>query len=37
MRLADVHHWSLVTPVKTSELTEDELRRAEAIHDIRIP
>jgi hypothetical protein len=31
------HHWSLVTPVKESELTEDEKRIARENEDIRIP
>lgn len=30
-------HWSLVTPVKESELTEDEKRIASEQKDIRIP
>jgi hypothetical protein len=30
-------HWSLVTPVKESELTEDEKRLASENKDIRIP
>jgi hypothetical protein len=30
-------HWSLVTPVKTAELTEDEERLARARHDFRLP
>jgi hypothetical protein len=30
-------HWSLVTPVVASELTEDERRVAAQIHDVRIP
>jgi hypothetical protein len=30
-------HWSLVTPVKGSELTGKEQRRARARHDLRLP
>jgi hypothetical protein len=30
-------HWSFVTPVKESELTEDERRIAHETRDIRIP
>ncbi len=30
-------HWSLVTPVKQSELTEEEKRTASENKDIRIP
>jgi hypothetical protein len=30
-------HWSIVTPVRESELTEDERRMASAATDIRIP
>jgi hypothetical protein len=30
-------HWSFVTPVKESELTENELRFAHETRDIRIP
>lgn len=30
-------HWTLVTPVKDSDLTEDERRIAAAHHDVRIP
>lgn len=31
------HHWSIVTPVRDSELTEDEWRSASENRDIRIP
>ena len=31
------HHWSLVTPVNASELTEGERRSARQHHDIRLP
>jgi hypothetical protein len=31
------HHWSIVTPVKASELTEEEQRIARENKDIRIP
>jgi hypothetical protein len=31
------HHWSLVTPVKESELSDDEKRLASEHKDIRIP
>jgi hypothetical protein len=31
------HHWSLVTPVRESELTEEQKRAAREHHDIRIP
>lgn len=30
-------HWSIVTPVKTADLTEDENRIASENRDIRIP
>ena len=30
-------HWSLVTPVKGSELTEEDKRLARTTEDIRIP
>jgi hypothetical protein len=30
-------HWSLVTPVKTSELSDDEERLARTRHDLRLP
>ena len=30
-------HWSIVTPVKRAELTEDERRTASENRDIRIP
>jgi len=30
-------HWSLVTPVRESMLTAEELREAQAVHDVRIP
>jgi hypothetical protein len=30
-------HWSLVTPVPRSDLTEDETRTAGATRDIRLP
>jgi hypothetical protein len=30
-------HWSLVTPVRDSELTDREKRRARASHDLRVP
>jgi hypothetical protein len=30
-------HWSLVTPVRESELTEKERRRARSRHDLRLP
>jgi len=30
-------HWSLVTPVRGSELTPKERRRALARHDLRLP
>jgi hypothetical protein len=30
-------HWSVVTPVKTAELTEQERWRADEAHDIRVP
>jgi hypothetical protein len=30
-------HWSLVTPVKPSELTEDETRLARERRDVRLP
>jgi hypothetical protein len=30
-------HWSLVTPVRESELTEDERRLARETRDVRIP
>jgi hypothetical protein len=31
------HHWSVVTPVKTVELTEQERRSASETRDIRVP
>jgi hypothetical protein len=31
------HHWALVTPVKDSELTDDDRRIAAEHHDVRIP
>jgi hypothetical protein len=31
------HHWSLVTPVRESDLTEEQTREAREHHDIRIP
>ena len=30
-------HWSLVTPVKTSDLSRRERRRASRRHDVRVP
>jgi hypothetical protein len=30
-------HWSLVTPVRESELSEDEVRQAREHKDIRLP
>ncbi len=30
-------HWSLVTPVRVSELTDEERRFAQEHHDVRIP
>jgi hypothetical protein len=30
-------HWTLVTPVKDSDLTDEERRFAEQHHDVRIP
>lgn len=30
-------HWSLVTPIPVSELTEDERRAAAQRHDLRVP
>jgi hypothetical protein len=31
------HHWSVVTPVNASELTERERRSAGEHHDVRLP
>ena len=31
------HHWTLVTPVKTADLSDGERRTAAASRDIRIP
>ena len=31
------HHWSVVTPVKTVELTEHERRIASETRDVRVP
>jgi len=31
------NHWTFVTPVRASELTEEELRRAADHRDVRIP
>jgi hypothetical protein len=30
-------HWTLVTPVRASELTEDERQLAARYHDVRLP
>jgi hypothetical protein len=30
-------HWSLVVPVKDSELTDEEKQTASEHHDVRIP
>jgi hypothetical protein len=30
-------HWSLVVPVRDSELTDDERRSARSRHDLRVP
>jgi hypothetical protein len=30
-------HWTLVSPVKDSDLTDEERRAAEQRHDVRIP
>src|SRR5512135_1336719 len=31
------HHWSLVTPIRESSLSQDERRRAREQHDVQIP
>lgn len=31
------HHWSLVTPVKPADLTEEQRRTASEHHDVRLP
>lgn len=31
------HHWSIVTPLRESELTEEERSEAAAHHDVRLP
>lgn len=31
------HHWSLVTPVKPADLTEQQRRKASEHHDVRLP
>jgi len=31
------HHWSVVTPVNATELSEAERTEAARVHDIRIP
>ena len=31
------HHWSVVTPVRAAELTEQERRRASEARDMRVP
>jgi hypothetical protein len=31
------HHWTLVTPVRASDLNEDDLEFAEHHHDVRVP
>jgi hypothetical protein len=31
------HHWSLVTPVRESDLNEDDLEFAEQHRDVRVP
>jgi hypothetical protein len=30
-------HWSLVTPAATAHLSEDEVRLAARVHDLRVP
>ena len=30
-------HWSIVTPARRADLSEDERRAAGAVHDIRLP
>ena len=30
-------HWSIVTPIREAELTEEERRRAHEVRDVRIP
>jgi hypothetical protein len=30
-------HWTLVTPVRNADLTDDELRFAREHHDVRVP
>jgi hypothetical protein len=30
-------HWSLVTPVRAEDLTEEQRQTAAAVHDIRVP
>jgi hypothetical protein len=31
------HHWSIVTPVRKADLSRGERRKADAVHDIRVP
>lgn len=31
------NHWTLVKPVKDADLTAEELKAAEQIHDVRLP
>ncbi|HLK43516.1 MAG TPA: hypothetical protein VKV34_09255 [Thermoleophilia bacterium] len=31
------HHWTIVTPVREADLSDDELAAARAVHDVRIP
>ena len=30
-------HWSLVHPVRVADLSDDEVRSARAVHDLRVP
>ena len=31
------HHWSIVTPVRRADLSEEERRGTDAVHDARVP
>jgi hypothetical protein len=31
------HHWSIVTPVRRADLSDEERRGAGAVHDARVP
>jgi hypothetical protein len=31
------HHWSLVTPADEAQLSEEDMRLAHEVHDVRLP